>query len=380
MLQQKKMEIPTENIELFLQLEDLVATNASFESKVIELEGCFYKTYNYRIASYSDFLLPGALEARGIMFEVDSGNRPLRLVSRPFKKFFNYLENPFTLTPDFSKIKAIYDKADGTMISTFIHKGQIKFKTRKTIDADQIRAVEAYLKLNPRLQEFLDVFAWRYTIIMEWTAPDNRIVLEYKQPELVILGMRNTEYGEELDIDIFRGGLFGSYLVKTVGPHKHKDDWLTNTLPKLEDIEGCVVLFVDGLRIKFKTEWYCLRHGTIDIVLTPKRLFEALLDEKYDELISINKDIPYLVDKIEKMYQIVRHYLTDMVQDVDIAWNMHKGLDRKNYAITIKGQKYFSLMMCKYLGQDIDYKKAMINLWKDKISKDFAEKEYMGAE
>ncbi len=46
-----------------------------------------YRVFSYRLASYSDFLKPNALNCRGVMFQMlDSG--PL-LVSLPMEKFFN---------------------------------------------------------------------------------------------------------------------------------------------------------------------------------------------------------------------------------------------------------------------------------------------------
>lgn len=54
-----------------------------------------YRIFNYRLASYTDFLQPGAIEARGIMFRVSSRHaaaEPLELVCRPMAKFFNYSE------------------------------------------------------------------------------------------------------------------------------------------------------------------------------------------------------------------------------------------------------------------------------------------------
>ena len=49
------------------------------------------RIFNYRMASYSDWLKPGALECRGIMFVMD-GDTPVKLASRPMEKFFNYAE------------------------------------------------------------------------------------------------------------------------------------------------------------------------------------------------------------------------------------------------------------------------------------------------
>lgn len=51
------------------------------------------RIFNYNYASYSDWLLPDALECRGIMFEIDAEGNPIKILSRPMEKFFNLNEH-----------------------------------------------------------------------------------------------------------------------------------------------------------------------------------------------------------------------------------------------------------------------------------------------
>lgn len=52
-----------------------------------------FRIFNYRLASYTQWLQPDALECRGVMFLMDTDfNKPLALVSWPFEKFFNFRE------------------------------------------------------------------------------------------------------------------------------------------------------------------------------------------------------------------------------------------------------------------------------------------------
>ncbi len=367
--------------KLYSDLLVLVEKNDAFEMKEIVKDNLIYRIFNYRLASYTDFLEPGAMEARGIMFEVNEAGDMIRLASRPFKKFFNYNENPMTIGLDLTKVVSILDKADGTMLSTYWHINRFGFKTRKMLDVAQIWDADKWIYAD----ENKSLFYWTAaqtgagrTVIFEWTAPDNRIVLEYKEPKLIVLGVRDNLTGEE--IPIHDEEILNKYFVDPVFMHKKViPEYLENILPKSEGIEGVVAIFEDNQRVKFKTEWYQLRHGTIDLVLTPVRLFNSILDEKYDELKVINKEIPYLLEKIEKMYSLVRHYLREMTSDVEESYKAFKELDRKSYAIQLKDRKYFGLMMAKYLGQEVNYKKAMQNLWKDQLSKNFSEKEYMGS-
>lgn len=76
--------------ELYEALMALTANEAFYHIDQT-LDGFEYRIFNYRLASYTDFCAPNALEMRGIMFEMKDG-QPIRLASRPPAKFFNYRE------------------------------------------------------------------------------------------------------------------------------------------------------------------------------------------------------------------------------------------------------------------------------------------------
>lgn len=369
-------------VEIYGDLLSLVVRNPSFEMKEIVKDDIIYRIFNYRIASYQDFMEPSALEARGIMFEVGKSGEFIRIASRPFEKFFNYMENPSTIGLDLTKVKEIWDKADGSMLSTYTHNKynfsrDVMFKTRKMLDISQITEANKYANANKDLRDFIiEQTLLNRTVICEWTAPDNRIVLEYKEPKLIILAVRDNETGKYIDLNDILPAQVNSYLCKSWHTY-NIPIFLEDKLPKLEGIEGIVAVMESGQRVKFKTEWYQLRHGTIDVVLTPKRLFETLLDEKYDELVSINKDIPYLLEKIEKMYQIVVNNYNQMVFEVENLYKIDKDLDRKSFAIKYSSHPFFGLIMSLYLGKNVDYKKYMMKRWYDEFSKNFTEKEQM---
>ena len=99
--------------QIFTELEALVASSEAFYRQEFILDGARFWIYNYRLASYADFLAPSALECRGIMFEVDAADQPIRLASFPFPKFFNLNENPMTIGLDLNAVDTIELKADG---------------------------------------------------------------------------------------------------------------------------------------------------------------------------------------------------------------------------------------------------------------------------
>lgn len=80
-----------EQLKIYEDLMKLTSENEAFYFKDFELDDITYRIFNYRLTKHLDFLEPSALECRGIMFEV-YGDIPLKLSSRPMKKFFNHNE------------------------------------------------------------------------------------------------------------------------------------------------------------------------------------------------------------------------------------------------------------------------------------------------
>ena len=78
---------------LYNDLMKLCDENEAFYYTDQQVDGRYYRIFLHRLASYTDFLEPNALEGRGVMFEMDNEGKdalPIRLASLPFSKFFNY--------------------------------------------------------------------------------------------------------------------------------------------------------------------------------------------------------------------------------------------------------------------------------------------------
>ena len=54
-----------------------------------KLDDNLYRVFTYRLAQYTDFLKPNALECRSSMFEVKEDGSFIRLASLGMEKFFN---------------------------------------------------------------------------------------------------------------------------------------------------------------------------------------------------------------------------------------------------------------------------------------------------
>lgn len=366
--------------QMFDDLEWLADNTEAFYKQDFVVDGVTYRIYNYRLSSYSDFLRPNALNARGTMFRTQPD---VELVSLPMSKFFNINENPFTMGLDLTQVDVIQTKADGSLISTYMHNGQLRLKSKGSVSSDQATAAMKWLNQNVLEQNFLRdyltaVTAAGVTVNLEWTAPDNRIVLGYLEPRLTILNCRRMSDGEYVHPWHPVRGL--DYTVEEVGQflveeHKPVDPVaFIESIPNMtEDIEGFVVKMTSGLWFKSKTLKYLSLHHAKDSVTNPRRLYEAVLDEGVDDLLSMFSTDALAVQIIREMQERVTRLHNHIATVVDNFHAANKDLDRKGYAI--KGQAeldrlYFGLAMSKYLGTEVNYRTFMKSKWKELGFKD----------
>ncbi len=357
--------------KLWDELMALVDSNEAFFYADHSYLERWWRIFNYRLASYTDFLLPSALECRGIMFEISEEGKdadPIRIAARPMQKFFNYRENPMTMDVDLWDVEQIFDKADGSLITSYQADGQIHLKSKGALQSDQ--AVAATQLLRSADYQWADdtihaIHVSGACVNMEYVAPDNRIVIGYEEPGLIVLNVR----------DLITGGywshtkvqeLFGDLACYEYKPDfgDHLDSQATKVeflegIPDATGIEGVVVYMRDGLWMKMKTEAYLTAHRAKDSINSPRRLFEAVLEEATDDLRSLFFDDQVALNMIEEMEVRVDHIYNHAVDSVERFYERNKGMERKDYAIAGQAEldkPLFGLAMNKYLGKEADYK------------------------
>ena len=336
-------------------------------------DGATYHVFTYRLGSYSDFLMPDALECRGHMFRV--GENGTELVSLPFPKFFNRGENPFTMDLDFSdgNVDYIAYKEDGSLITTYLDaNGALRLKSKTSLTSSMaVDSMELLpLRWNADALELWDICSRLeqkgYTVIMEYVSPKNRIVLPYDNCNLVVLGVRNRETMEMLSYDQMRSEEFfniGSYaaenILDSIRAQGQSTTEFVDNISSMKGIEGYVIRLKDGTMVKCKTDEYVSLHHAKDSVTAPRRLMEVVLQEASDDLRQMFTDDAQALAEIDNMERFVVDLVNHLVKPVDRFYTENKHLERKDYAI--KGQQelrkdQFTIAMARYIGKDIDYK------------------------
>jgi T4 RnlA family RNA ligase len=361
-------------LDLYTNLMNLTKEGDTFYFQDFVLDGCAYRIFNYRLSSYTEFLRPSALECRGHMFEVDSNGVATRFAALPMSKFFNMNENPSTMDIDLSTVVAIMDKADGSLISTYMHGDQLRLKSKGSLFSEQAINAMAWLDRSENVyfkQLLTDFAAGGTTVNLEWVSPNNRIVLGYLEPNLLVLNARSTETGEYVNPWILH-----EHMAASVDLDGLDIVQFVNGIPDmLDDIEGYVVKLADGKWMKIKTSKYLSLHHAKDSVNNPRRLYECVLEEGVDDLRSMFFHDALAMKLIEEMQEKVTRLYNHVVKTVEDFYEANKALDRKSYAIKGRDEMpdlLFGLAMSKYLERPVDYKAFMVSRYKEFGFKDEA--------
>ena len=355
---------------MFEAMTKLVAENDAFLSADYSRFGNTYKVFNYRLASYTDFMQPYALEMRGITFLIREGKDPV-LVSRPFAKFFNLGENPLTMDLDLSLATAYEEKADGSLIATYYDGFTKSFglKSKQAFFSEQAIMAEEFLNRpeNIKLREETLYYASEgCTVLMELCSPANRIVLEYPTTHLKVHGIRHNETGGYIPKSSLHGdsALLKAW-VKQVEVKGLPNDFIASTVAS-EGIEGYVVHGPWG-RFKQKTAWYQNLHHLKDSINGTKALIESIVFSRIDDVKALFATDTFTLDRIKTMEEKVIPVFNRIVKTTEEFVASNKDLPRKDFAI--KGQaeipQYFHLAMQSYLGKPVNYEDFCMKYYKE---------------
>lgn len=372
--------------ELFANLMKITEdTDSAFYFKDFNsVGGGLYRIFAYRLANYTGFLQPDALECRGTMFEIDAAGNPIRIAARTPQKFFNAYENPLAMYDKdmlASEIVVSMDKRDGSIISTFRdNDGVLRTKSHGSLHSEHAQNSTAMIQADDVLKENIDIADKAgYTVNLEYTSPEYRIVLPYQKDELVVLNLRHRDtgkllLGEELK-DTFpvlyaRSVFEGCGDIHPTTPVRVLLSEVIDDIRKMTDIEGYVLILKDGRTCKVKTDWYCALHFTKDSITVDSRLYEAVLEGASDDLRQMFSTDPYSINKIEKMEQLVFMCYNKLVSDVESFYDANKHLDRKAYALSVQSTLPNELGMPGlafnlYNGKTVDYKGMMQKYMQD---------------
>lgn len=339
-----------------------------YESKLV-VDGYNVSIFNYRLAMYSDFIDNKAFEMRGLTFIFNEDGSLFKRYLL-LHKFFNLNQVPesqYSLVSNYV-IKSIYNKEDGS-VASFIRlpNGNIVGKSKMSFESEQALGMNRLYNSNSDLKIFVD---WSLdndlVAVFEYVAPTNRIVLKYSDEELILLRLRDNKTGEYLDLSKYSDKI-GS--VKVAPSDVGTLDELVELSHSVEDKEGWIIEFTNGLFIKIKTAWYCELHGLLtDDLYREHILVNYILDEKIDDVLGqIPETEVDAHERIDKIINVVKHAVAEKVADIlksydlfleggvgrDWEGELRLQLMRKTFALKYRKDKNFAYVMSLSKGRDV---------------------------
>ena len=339
-----------------------------YESKLV-VNNYSVSIFNYRLSQYSDFIDNSAFEMRGISYVFNSDGSLFKRYLL-LHKFFNLNqveETQYSLIKDY-KIKSISNKEDGSVASFIkLPNGEIIGKSKMSFESEQALGMNRLYNSNSDLKRFVD---WSLdndlVAVFEYVAPTNRIVLKYSDEELILLRLRDNKTGEYLDLSKFSDKI-GS--IKVAPSDVATLDELVELSHSVEDKEGWIIEFTNGLFIKIKTSWYFELHGLLtDDLYREHILVNYILDEKIDDVLGqIPETEVDAHERIDKIINVVKHSVGEKVTDIlksydlfleggfgkDCEGELRLQLMRKTFALKYRKDKNFAYVMSLSKGKDV---------------------------
>ncbi|WP_293955979.1 MULTISPECIES: RNA ligase [unclassified Sphingobacterium] len=252
-----------------------------------------------------------------------------RIIERPFSKFWtfrNYLskdiilqsENRVLKLPD-SKPK-IFEKLDGTMgILYWIAEEPFIATQRSFSSMKALRGTEIIQKKYRDACKRLDR---KYTYVFEIIYPENSLIVDYGSTEdIILIGVIDKETGYSIN-EIESLG----FITKTDLTAKYSHITNINELEALNipNLEGIVVEYNEGVRLKIKFPWYKKIHSELQKLINAEfQKFESIarLKEYYQyEKFDLTTEEVISAWKRNELEQLYTKFTINQIDDGAFIW------------------------------------------------------------
>ncbi len=321
--------------------------NDIFYETQIVIDGFKVSFFNYRLATYSDFLKYDAFELRGLTFVFNyDGSLYKRFLL--LEKFFNVGEVESTQIQNLidKKITSVEEKFDGSIISFIkLPNGSIKARSKMSFDSDQAKLAQNIFENNPELHKSISDYLDSDVVpIFELISPLNQIVVRYNVSDLVLLKLRDNTNGNYLSIKNYN-------LKKTENFDLSLKEMLEQK-STIKDFEGWVIEFNDGQKVKLKTDWYMSLHRLMtETSVREDYIIEFLLDNKIDDLLSLHPIGSEIRIFIEEVVEKTLNKVKKINQEVNQLLSLYDG-DRKKFAMMNHKKELFNISINIISGLD----------------------------
>jgi RNA ligase len=286
---------------------------------------------NYtRTCQYAGLWDEVTLACRGLIVDT----RRWDVAAWPFAKFFNLDERPETTLPTLPPGPfAVFEKVDGSLGILYRAADGPALASRGSFTSDQAVRGTQLLRTLPHHRDIPE----RLTLLFEIIYPENKSVIKYDFAGLVLLAAFDRATGTELpwpEVAAWAARLG----CRT--PQVHSFGTLAEVVESRArlpaDLEGYVLHFANGLRVKLKGDAYLTLHRLV-WGLSQKRVLEALKAGTYGELLQ---ELPEeFHDEVEALAATFREQAAAREAEVRRWFELApRGTDRKAFALWVQAE------------------------------------------
>jgi hypothetical protein len=189
--------------------------------------------------------------------------------------------------------------------------------------------------------------------IFELIGRKNQIVIDYSNKmnseelgfELRLLQIRNNNTGEYIAIPV--GIASAERFSKEQYPELYNISSLNALAQTLENVEGWVVQFANGLKVKKKTAWYNRLHVATSEI-REDTIIELILNEQIDDILGMLNEGTEKRKYTEEIVQKVSHEFNHLVveyKELRRKFFQEFSEDRKMFAFKYQSNKLFHSVM-----------------------------------
>jgi hypothetical protein len=294
---------------------------------------------------------PGPIvnECRGLILKAECDPKlPIgetKIIAYPFDRFYNYGQTGAAAVD--WKTSKFFNKIDGTLIILFYYLNNWHASTKQVIqseipiDDDGHTFDQLFWDVMDTKYDFFDLqnLDKNKTYMFELVGPYNQCVVEYSEPEIFLLGIRNNLTFEEEDV-------YGNNLPFPI-PHHYRYDNIDDLIEMVnskdgKEFEGVVAVDENFNRVKIKNLKYLILHRLNDRASSSnKNMLELILLEKDDDaMIAIPPRLQAKLLEIKEKFQFLNNAVEKEYKD-----NIHLPT-RKDFALAIqKGSNFIGPLM-----------------------------------
>jgi hypothetical protein len=209
---------------------------------------------------------PGAVWTKeNLIFRSSVWNKDGYLISASYKKFFNWSEQPnIDPIPFTSDHLRMMEKIDGSTLIISKYKNNLIIRTRGSVDTTTLvnhHEIDMFKSKYPKVFDFNCYCGENFSYIYEWVSPENRIILNYSEPKLILTGIINNCYYSMLSQHILDNIASQLNVERPKQYYFNTLDEMSTAVKDFKGVEGICVYYNNGQSIrKVKSAEYLMLH------------------------------------------------------------------------------------------------------------------------